>query len=175
MRGVISDNNSIFWEQVTGRFLKLSFPEVMRRIDNSEIDYKDMTPTHPLCSIFLPKEALDVIGKTHPHTTNALRLLEGEGFIFKDIIDMIDGGPILHAKLPKIKTIAGSSIHNIASYGNGGQTCLISNRSINFRALAADISFSQEGIIIPKESAHKLNLKIGDSCRISPISFKETK
>lgn len=174
MRGVISDNNSIFWEQITGRFIKLSFPEVMRRIDNGEIDYKDMTPTHPLCSLFLPKEALEVIGKTHPHTAKAQALLEEEGFIYKNIVDMIDGGPILHAKLAKIKSIEKSSIKTVESFGEGDTPFLISNRSIDFRALLAPVKLAGEGIILSKKDAEKLNLKIGDSCRISPLSFKDS-
>ena len=175
MRGVISDNNSIFWEEVTGRFIKLSFPEVMKRIDNNEIDYKDMTPTHPLCSLFLPQDALDVIGKTHPHTSKALELLEEEGFIFKNIVDMIDGGPILHAKLPKIKTIEKSSLKKIVSFGEGDTPYLISNRLIDFRALAANIRIIDEGLILPQISAERLNVKLGDHVRISPVSFKESK
>ncbi len=173
MRGVISDNNSVFWEKVTGRFIKIPFPEVMRRIDNHEIEYKDMTPTHPLCSLFLPQEALDVIGKTHPNTTKALELLEEEGFIYKNIIDMIDGGPILHAKFPKIKTIEKSSIQKIVSFGEGDLPYLVSNRSIDFRVLSTNIRLTEEGIILPEKSAEKLKIKKGDTLRISPLSFKE--
>lgn len=174
MRGLISDNNSVFWEKVTGRFIKLTFPEIMQKIDNQEIDYKDMTPTHPLCSLFLPNEAIEAIGKTHPNTAKAKALLEEEGFIFKNVVDMIDGGPILHAKHSKIKTIAKSSVHEILGFEEGGPPYLASNRSINFRALVANCKVLPKGVLIPASQADLLQVKIGDTLRLSPISFKES-
>lgn len=169
MRGVIHDSRSIFWETVTGRFLNLPFAEVMKRIDHGEMDYEELIPTHPICSLFLPKETLEVIGKTHPHTRGAQKLLEKEGFVFKHVIDMIDGGPVLHGKHSRIKTIKESRISTIASFGEGPTPYLISNGKVDFRAALANATLTPDGVTLPKQTAESLHLNLGDTLRLSPL------
>jgi arginine N-succinyltransferase len=111
LRGISSEDGiSPFWESVGKQFFTLSFNDANELAVKSTSLIEDLIPKHPIYTRFLSKEAQDVIGKEHPLTTPALKLLEKEGFLKTRHIDILDAGPRLVAKTKQIRSIRESVV-----------------------------------------------------------------
>src|SRR6185437_11794858 len=103
----------------TGRLLSLcrflfmaQFPEYfdpvviaeMRGVVNERF-IADLMPKHPIYIPLLPPEAQAVIGKVHPQTEPAMKMLEGEGFHSAGQVDIFEGGPVVRANLADIRSV----------------------------------------------------------------------
>ncbi len=175
MRGMIDrSGQSLFWNEVSGKFNSCTFQQLMQKLDRQELNYDELAPRYPLCSLFLSPEILESIGKTHVNTVAAINLLKEEGFQVSDHIDLMDGGPLLFADRPAIKTIARSEIKKIEAIDTeeDGDMMIVSNTRIDFRCLVTGVKLLKNGIAIPKKSIELLKLKVGDSVRISPFHFE---
>lgn len=62
-------------------------------------------PKLPIYINLLSDEAQAVIGKVHENTKPALRLLQKEGFICRDYVDIFDAGPTVECDLNNIDTV----------------------------------------------------------------------
>ena len=66
-------------------------------------------PTHPIYVPLLPKKAQEVIGKVHPNTEPALKLLESEGFAFNQEVDIFEAGPVVSCDKSEIRCVKEST------------------------------------------------------------------
>ncbi len=116
----------------------------------------------------LPAEAQDVIGKVHEKTVPALKMLEQEGFVIQNFVDIFDGGPTVSCETANIRTIRESRVATIVDMSDPSpaHVQLVSNRALEFRSVLGTVEPRGEGAVaIDKLTALRLELKLGDSVR----------
>lgn len=115
MRGFIDPNGiSPFWEAIGSHFFKIDFPRAdsLSMIDKQFIE--DLMPKYPIYLELLPAEAVAVIGRVHEQTKPALAMLESQGFVRTDQIDIFDGGPVVQCETKSISSVQASSQHFVS-------------------------------------------------------------
>ncbi|MFT6734310.1 MAG: arginine N-succinyltransferase [Polaribacter sp.] len=186
MRGVSDENGrSPFWQWLEEHFFSIDFPtaDYLTGIGN-KVFIAELMPKHPIYVSLLSKEAQACINKVHKNTVPALRLLESEGFIQSDYVDIFDGGPTISAQKRHVKTIQQShklvvkysesrSVENssieVEESSSMQQRHIICNRKTkDFRAVQvhATICDNEKHIIISKEVAKHLLVDEGDLVRV---------
>jgi len=106
MRGFLTpDGDSPFWEAIGSHFFKIDFPRAdsLSMIDKQFIE--DLMPRYPIYLDLLPGEAVAAMGKVHDQTKPALAMLESQGFVRTDQIDIFDGGPVVQCATKSISAV----------------------------------------------------------------------
>lgn len=169
LRGVIDtqDDSSRFWDALGRKFIDLSLTDVMRRLEEGTRFIDPYFPKYPIYAELLPKGAQSMIGKTHPTTRPALRMLKKEGFVVTDEIDIIDGGPTAIAKQNEIRVIRDCQVKPLIGIENltTGFDYLISNDRLNYRCTVGKMDVLQTGVKLSQEVATALEVKEGDPVR----------
>jgi len=170
MRGFIDENGqSPFWTQVGQHFFDVDFKTALNLFIYSRKFIPNILPSYPLYVSLLPKMIQELLGKTHPNTEPALRMLYEEGFSFANEIDIFDGGPKIAAFTHEIKTIreAGQGIiHEIVDDLSGEREYMIANYLMDFRAGISFLAWHDEDrCLLTKEAASLLKVKEGDAVR----------
>ncbi len=170
LRGVVDEKgDSIFFEHVTRPFFRMTFEEADRlsaATDNQFI--LDLMPQHLIYLDLLPKGVQEVIGKTHPHGANALRLLEAEGFKYNRYIDIFDGGPLVSCAVSDIKTLKDSNRAALTpgAPGESARSGLLSNdRFGDFRCVQAEFEVTEAGLLVCDEARRALDAIDGETLR----------
>lgn len=170
MRGYIDEKqNSPFWEAIGRHFCNLSFSELMGQIVENKIDIQNIMPHGPIYISLLPREAQEVIGKTHELTKPALNMLLNEGFVVTDEIDAFEAGPMLAANTAKIRTIKDSHlvrVEVVKDVGNENRHILANTRT-DFRACYGELELKGNTGLINDATAEALKVKNGQLIRIS--------
>ena len=172
LRGVIDEaGGSPFWDGVAGRFFGMNFQdadEFNGRKGNQFI--ADLMPKHPVYIAMLPENARAVIGVPHPSGRAAMRMLEGEGFVWERYIDIFDGGPSMTAHTDRIRSICEAEDTTIAAVNPnlgehlGGEKRLISfGKLADFRAAYGWIAPLGDGIAVDPVCAAALGVEPGQS------------
>ncbi len=166
MRGVVDQTGqSPFWEGVGRHFCDVDFKTILAAYEADPEVAKELLPSHSIYWSFLAPEVQDVIGKTHPDTIPALKLLESQGFSQCDWIDTIDGGPRVRAKTAEIqiiKTATHATVTKITRENLSNTTAgvrIISNRKMNFRACYGIVIADEQGVTIDANTAKKLEIE----------------
>ncbi|HAU1150444.1 TPA: arginine N-succinyltransferase [Legionella pneumophila] len=181
MRGISNDKgNSPFWDNVGANFFHMPFVEADRlTLATNKQFIADLMPRNPIYVKLLSPEAQAVIGKPHQSTIPAMNILLKEGFRYNNYVDIFDAGPTIESPLLEIKTIASSRImviKNISDEASSSNRYLLANTQMDFRATISHAVFNEREntCIISKETAKLLDVKQGDSLRISPIRTEDT-
>lgn len=174
MRGYIDIRQiSPFWDSIGRHFCDLSFVELMAQLQQSHDFIKEILPKYPIYISLLPKEAQEVIGKTHESTKPAYQMLEQENFTFNQEIDVLEGGPILSAKTANIRTIKNSALATVDVTPDpleGETEYVIGNERIDFRACFGKMQIiSKTEALINEEVANALLINRGDKVRYVTI------
>ncbi|HAN97034.1 MAG TPA: arginine N-succinyltransferase [Planctomycetaceae bacterium] len=174
MRGVVDEQGkSPFWEAIGRHFFDVEFPKAETMTTVSKNFIADLMPKHPIYVTLLPEAAQQTIGKVHPQTEPALALLEKEGFARRGLIDIFDGGPVVHCSRDGIRTVRESRATTIVAIEESvaGETRLISNgREAGFRCCLGSVGErGDEGGVIDRVTALSLGIKVGDSIRHAPL------
>ncbi len=165
---------SPFWDGLGSKFFTLSFTEADRISGLGSNQFiAELMPKHPVYIDLLPKTAQDVIGKTHPDTQPALKLLQKDGFRYHGYVDIFDGGPTIECDTDNIVSINQSNIFQfkIVDKIDDGETCFVSNLELAaFRATVAEIKPNgHNSFEITQAMADSLNLNQGDAIRVTPV------
>ena len=173
MRGVSNEQGrSPFWEGLGRHFFTLEYSEAEHIVGmGNKAFIAELMPRHPIYTVLLPPEAQAVMGKVHPQTAPALKLLEQEGFRYQGYIDIFDGGPTVEAPRDIIRSIrrARELRHSVVE-DTHGPTYLVSNGKLHdFRCALAELMPETQSVAIPAELAQALKLGAGDSVRLSPL------
>ena len=93
--------------------------------------------------------------------------MEKEGFEFRDRVDIFDGGPALHCATTEIRAIRESQSGTVKAIDKSveGETQLVSNTNLEFRAGIGAIQWNNAEATIDEVTALRLGLKVGDSVR----------
>lgn len=171
LRGVIRKNEtSPFWSGLGTHFMGVSFAETIPMLQKDRGFIANMVPKHPIYASLLPKSAQQAIGRPHPNTKGAQRLLESEGFHFGGEIDVFDGGPKLEANAAQIRSVKDSQIATVrqaVQHTRSNRVVIISNeRCEDFRVCFGCVDLDDNGEAhIPNEAAEILEVHAGDPIR----------
>ena len=175
MRGMVKDSGvSAFWEAVGKHFFKIDFPTADALYMKNKRFIEELLPKHPIMANILPEEARFVIGKVHPQTEPAKRILEQEGFKNSGLVGLLEPGPVLIADVDNIRTIRESIIGEIAEISEKpfkSEDYIIARVKGKFRcALGGVVKLKSGGYKISGVAAAALKLRLGDEIRF--VSFR---
>ena len=180
MRGMVNDSgHSPFWDAVGKHFFKIDFPTADYLYVKNKKFIEEMMPKYPIIANLLPEDAAHVIGKVHPNTEPATRILEQEGFKFSGMVGIFEPGPVLIADLDNIRSIKESvvgEIQEISDKSLKSEIFIIARMSSNFRAvLGTVVKLKSGGYKISGVTAAALKLRLGDKIRFVSFRAKEVK
>lgn len=175
MRGVVdAQGNSPFWEWLQRHFFSIDFStaDYLTGIGRKRF-ISDLMPHYPIYVNLLSDEAKHVIGQTHPQTTPALKMLTEEGFVYRDYIDIFDGGPTIECELDNIRSIRNCVFYlvEIESVASGHRALLSNQKFADFRATYAEVAFDsrRERVIITPDVAQRLQVGLGDTIQVMEV------
>jgi arginine N-succinyltransferase len=119
LRGYLDENEeSPFWNAIGSHFFPVDYPraDALSTIDKQFIE--DLMPQYPIYLELLPQQAIEVIGRVHHQAKPAYQLLIHQGFDQRDLIDIFDGGAVLHCETKNIQAVRNSrtaTIHDVCS------------------------------------------------------------
>ncbi len=176
MRGYSDENgHSPFWDALGSKFFSLSFSEADRISGLGSNQFiAELMPRYPVYVSLLPKAAREVIGKTHPDTFPALKLLKQDGFRYQGYVDIFDAGPTIECYTDNISTIKGSRLYQVKitqKLIQSNQAFFISNTEKDvFRATLGTLEIqNREQVLMSSQMADKLNVNDADFVRATAI------
>ncbi|KAA8734789.1 arginine N-succinyltransferase [Acinetobacter qingfengensis] len=180
MRGYSDENGrSPFWDAVGHKFFNIDFAHADYLSGlGQKVFIAELMPRYPIYVDMLPIKAQQVIGKVHPKTLPAYRLLESEGLCYQGYVDIFDAGATLQADIENLRAIKDSQLVtvNICSDRLSAQEqspYLVSNdQYAHYRAI---ISYHKPecGILtITPEQAEQLNVQQDDQVRVLTLNIK---
>lgn len=168
LRGVMDQaGHSPFWDALAGRFFGMSFPEAddFNAVHGTQF-IADLMPSTPIYIDMLPESARAVIGQPHPSGRAALRMLEKEGFVWDNYVDIFDGGPTVIANTDEIKSVREADqlgFAGIAGADEGTEMLVATGQLDGFRCCYASGVRGDDGSIrLDAQSAEMLELNKGD-------------
>lgn len=175
MRGMVNDSgHSPFWDAVGKHFFKIDFPTADYLMVKNKSFIEELMPRTPIIANLLPEDAQNVIGKVHPNTEPAKRILEQEGFTFSGLVGVLEPGPVLIAELDEIRAIKESTVGEITQISEKpfkSENFIISRTSGFFRCALGSVAKGKEGgFKIDGVTAAALKLRLGDKIRF--VSFR---
>ncbi len=175
MRGVVhADGRSPLWSAIGSHFFQIEFPKAETLSSESKKFIADLMPKHPIYIPLLSEEAQAVIGRVHPNTEPALAMLKKEGFEFRQLVDIFDGGPTMHCDFKKVRAIRESRrlrIKDIMKVVDGPEL-LLSNADLDYRSCLGKIIVDESGATIDQVTALQLELRVGDDLRCVELKPK---
>ncbi|MFU2329604.1 arginine N-succinyltransferase [Pseudomonas sp. NFX98] len=164
---------SPFWDSVGRHFLKMDFSHAdhLSGLGNKSF-IAELMPRQPIYTCLLTEQAQAVIGKPHPNSEPALKILAAEGFAHKGYIDIFDAGPVIEAPTSGIRTVRDSQLLELAigTPDDQAPTWLVYNRRLeNCRITAVPARQSGRSLIVDRLTAKRLQLQPGDSVRAVPL------
>ena len=167
------DGCSPFWDSLGRHFFRKDFHHADQLSGmGSKSFIAELMPRQPLYTCLLTEQARAVIGKAHPNTEPALRILSAEGFTHQGYIDIFDAGPVIEAPVSDIRTVRDSQALTLAigSLDEQAPLWLIHNRRLeNCRITAAHGQQVDGSLVVDRLTAKRLQLQPGDSVRAVPL------
>ena len=102
-------------------------------------------------------------------------MLKSENFEYRELVDIFDGGPVMHAETSKIRAIRESQVLPVVGVKDlvDGKEMLISNCELEFRVCLGNVSIDDTGATIDRVTALELGLKVGMDLRC--VSLRASK
>ncbi|QSP95020.1 arginine N-succinyltransferase [Marinobacter salinisoli] len=180
MRGVSDEEgNSPLWDALGSKFFDMEFSQadMLSGLGNKAF-IAELMPKYPIYLPMLPSSARAVIGRVHDNTAPALKMLQSEGFNFNGLVDIFDGGPVVEAFIPSIRTIRDSVNRHVMISRKpidlnvpAAEKVMVSNRSFrDFRVTTVPAScVGPDTLKLPAEVGEVLRVESGDSVRVTPL------
>ena len=166
LRGVIDEaGGSPFWDGLAGRFFGMNFQDADQfNAINGHQFIADLMPKHPIYTAMLSDAARSAIGLPHPSGRAAMRMLENEGFLYEQYIDIFDGGPTMTARTDRVRTIEAAREQPVVAIdGDGGTESLVAvGRLGDFRCAFGLVREAGDGIILSRHCAEALSVQEDD-------------
>ncbi|NVK25187.1 MAG: arginine N-succinyltransferase [Gammaproteobacteria bacterium] len=157
MRGVSDESGeSPFWEWLEKHFFSMDFPtaDYLTGI-GQKVFIAELMPKYPVYVSLLSDAAQQVIGKVHPKTKPALKLLKSEGFNWNGYVDIFDAGPTVECDLNQIRTVRHSGVYtvnivdSIENSASDKSYIMLSNTEVqNYRATAIPGVLDEQSTVI---------------------------
>ncbi len=174
MRGAVDERgHSPFWEALGRHFFEMDFSRADHLSSSDTRFIADLMPKCPIYIPLLPKEAQEVVGKVHPNTEPALKMLLDEGFRLSGMVDIFEAGPIIKTGLREIRIVRQNRkamVARIATEPIDSPTCVVARFTGSFRACTGRAALDSEGgAIVEQATADALDLHEGDWIRFGPL------
>lgn len=174
MRGVIDkEGRSPLWDALGSHFFQIEFPRAVMQMSISKRFIAELMPEHPIYLPLLPESAQKVVGQVHRNTEPALAMLKKQGFRHQGLVDIFDGGPVVHAETRSIATIALSREYTVDQVTDFDQTHvplhMIAATEENFAVTVSGVNFQEGRVQISPAAAAALQLESGSRIRIAPL------
>jgi arginine N-succinyltransferase len=168
LRGVMdADGHSPFWDALGRQFFGLTFPQAdqFNAINGNQF-IADLMPRHPIYTSLLPEAARAAIGQPHGSGRAALAMLQAEGFVYDNYVDIFDGGPTVSARTDDLKTIrtACATVAALADTVDAPAHLVASGHLRDFQAFIAPVDPAGT---LPSTIAQLLGIAPG--CRIRHV------
>jgi arginine N-succinyltransferase len=163
---------SAFWDAFGGRFTSISYAEADRRSATDKSFILELFPNTPFYATLLPPEVAAQIGKVHPETVPAVRLLESAGLRFIAEIDPFDAGPFYGAAMDEVFPIRDTITAELDSGSPPDDAALAILSTVQdgqFRAVAAPCMRENGAVIVPKDVCRRLHLRGGGEIAWTPL------
>jgi arginine N-succinyltransferase len=160
---------SPFWDSVGRHFFKMDFSHAdhLSWLGNKSF-IAELMPRQPIYTCLLTEQAQAAIGKPHPNSEPALKILTAEGFAHQGHIDIFDAGPVIEAPVASIRTVRDSQLLELAIGTPDDQApiWLIHNRRLeSCRITTAPARRVGNSLMVDRLTAKRLQLQPGDSVR----------
>jgi arginine/ornithine succinyltransferase subunit-like protein len=172
-----ADPRDAFWEQVGRRFVNLSYEEACAFRLRSREFITALIPAQEIYVSLLPPETRKHIGRTSDEAAAARHVLLAQGFVARDRIDPVSGGPILEAARDEIELVRGARLATVGDPAAAHRHVGIVSTGGRGRFRAIRCHFAEgngeaEGatISIPGEAAGLLDVQLGDTIGVSPLA-----
>jgi arginine N-succinyltransferase len=168
LRGVMDDaGHSPFWDALGRQFFGMSFPEAdeFNAIHGNQF-IADLMPKNPIYIALLPDTARAAIGQPHRSGRAALAMLEAEGFMSDNYVDIFDGGPTVWARIDDLKTVRQATLSEVTTLSDtiDGPTSLVATGQLTgFQAFCAPLA--DAGSSLPAAIAQPLGITPGTRIR----------
>ncbi len=165
MRGVMSEDDYCpFWEAIGRHFFDMDFPQADNLSTLNKRFIEDLMPNYPIYTNLLPESARRVMGDVHTSTRPALALLQAEGFVKTDWIDIFDGGPVIRCRRTAIDAVRRTQLRSVGRIVNQplGVPHIVASLSQGFRATLATISATANELELDSPVAEQLRVQVGD-------------
>ncbi|MCW8194817.1 arginine N-succinyltransferase [Proteobacteria bacterium 005FR1] len=180
MRGVSDgEGRSPLWDALGSKFFDMEFSEadVLSALGNKSF-IAELMPKYPIYIPMLPESAREVIGRVHQNTEPALSMLQAEGFNYNGLVDIFDGGPVVEAFIPGIRTVRASFTRPMELLEGPAsldvpvsERVMVSNRAFaDFRVTTIPAAWvTPDSVQLPADVAAALRVKAGDELRLAPL------
>jgi arginine N-succinyltransferase len=180
MRGRVNgEGQSPFWEAIGRHFFDIEFPKAEMLTTVSKNFIADLMPIHPIYVALLPKSAQSTIAQVHQHTEPALAMLQKEGFEHRHLIDIFDGGPVMHCNVQKVRVVKESLCGRVVEISDHleGKPLLICNvAEEGFRCVLGPVmtrTVGREGelaeVSLGRVTAMALGVRMNDTIRFADL------
>lgn len=171
MRGYITqEGKSPFWSATGEKLTKYNFLEVLKKLDAEELTMIDLIANTPLHVAMLPIDVQNSLGRVHPKTEPALKMLIDEGLRFNHEISVLDGGPVIYAPTNTLVSITHSYSYPVIDIHQPSadefKNVIISNEKIDFRATIAHAQITPDGVKLDAATAQALNVHKDETVRL---------
>ncbi len=157
---------SPFWRAIGEKFFDMDFAEAdyLCGIETNQF-ITELMPKYPIYCCLIPKSVRQVIGKPNFYSHRALKLLQKEGFIYEQMVDIFDAGPILRAPTGHLKTVRHLQKKRvqIGTEVDAPPTLVASARLSRFCAIYTPAAHKADAIVIDRTRAELLEVKKNDS------------
>ncbi|WP_027853406.1 arginine N-succinyltransferase [Marinobacterium litorale] len=177
MRGFTDESGSNpFWEGLGRRFFSMDYDRADYLTGSgNKVFVAELMPRHSIYIHLLPESAQAIIGRVHPNTEPACRMLESEGFRFEDYIDIFDAGPTLAARRSDIRAIRDCHTYEVkistAGQAEPGPLYLVANgRTLGFRCISAQVQLGAKQVSLSPTEARALEITEGDRVACVPLN-----
>ncbi len=169
LRGWLDEaGNSPFWQAIGAHFFAMSYAEADRLCGVGSNQFiTELMPKYPIYTNLLPQAAVDVIGKPHEATRRAMELLLAEGFEYENLVDIFDGGPLVRARVDRIRSVEQVRCLPCKSSSLDEASCLISTTKLpSLRIQLAPARIERGKVLVQQETLDSLELSEGESIAI---------
>lgn len=173
LRGWVDENDaSPFWEAVARPFFQMDLMEADRinSLGNHQF-IADLMPKYPIYINLLTDIARDVIGKPHPKSAAALKILTNEGFRFRGSVDIFDAGPCVEVRRDQIASVRAATTAVVGGIAevDGATEYLIANPALgNFRVALGPLVSDGATATISPAMADALKVGQGEELIFTP-------
>ncbi len=173
LRGYLDESEkSPFWNAIGSHFFPIDYPraDALSMIDKQFIE--DLMPQYPIYLELLPQDAIDAIGKVHEQAKPAYALLMQQGFVQKDLVDIFDGGAVLHCETNKIEAVRNSRVVRVSEVVSlqvdalNISSGLISIENPRFQCMLGRWLENNSDLVLDATVAEHLKINAGDSVRV---------
>lgn len=174
MRGKANRDGSVpFWDAVTGKFIPTSFATADAMSTVSKQFIEEMMPQYPIYLDLLPDQVRQDIGSVHDETVPALKLLQREGFVDTDLVDIFDAGPVIHCETQQIKAVKRCQpcvVRQVVDKAaEQWEQLMLASSANGFTSVLSFALPDGDAISIQADDARQLQVETGSTCHILPL------